>query len=94
MPVEVEPEVARVPLQLPLAVHAVALVELHVKVLALPLVTDVGLAVNDTVGAGVVQLSPGWPLVKVLLGTQVLSDRSNNTLSTLTPALRPRIFAV
>lgn len=37
----------------PLAVQEVALVEDQVKVDKLPLVTDVGLAVKDTIGAGV-----------------------------------------
>jgi hypothetical protein len=33
-------------------VHALALVELHVSVEALPLATDVGLAIRMTAGAG------------------------------------------
>ena len=41
-----------VPLQPPEAVQDVALVELHVSVDATPLATDVGFAVNVTVGAG------------------------------------------
>ena len=52
-PVSSEPEVAFDPLQLPDAVHAVALVELHVSVLLPPLLTDIGEAESDTVGAGV-----------------------------------------
>jgi hypothetical protein len=52
-PVLWEPEVAFDPLQLPEAVHDVALVELHDSVLLPPLLTDVGEAVNETVGAGV-----------------------------------------
>jgi hypothetical protein len=40
------------PLQPPEAVHDVALVELHVNVDAAPLATEVGFAVNVTVGAG------------------------------------------
>ena len=42
-----------VPLQPPEAVHEVAFVELHVKVLLPPLLTLVGDADNDTTGAGV-----------------------------------------
>jgi hypothetical protein len=41
-----------VPLQPPEAVQDVALVELHVSVEAAPLATEVGFAVNVTVGAG------------------------------------------
>src|SRR3989344_8194437 len=57
-----EPLVVFVPLQLftcadpagrPLAVQDVALVELHVSVEELPLVTDVADAESETVGAGV-----------------------------------------
>ena len=44
------PLVARVPLQPPMAVHEVALVELHVSVEAPPLAIEVGFAVNVTVG--------------------------------------------
>ena len=40
------------PLQPPVAVHEVALVELHVSVEAAPLATEVGFAVNVTVGTG------------------------------------------
>ncbi len=47
-----EPLVALVPLQPPEAVHEVALVELQVKVDALPLATDVGFAASATVAAG------------------------------------------
>ena len=46
------PLVALVPLQPPVAVHEVALVELHVSVEAAPLATEVGFAVSVTVGAG------------------------------------------
>ena len=46
------PLVALVPLQPPVAVHEVALVELHVSVEAAPLAIEVGFAVNVTVGAG------------------------------------------
>jgi hypothetical protein len=47
------PLAASGPLQPPLAVHAVALVELHVSVAVPPLATPVGAAVNVAVGAGV-----------------------------------------
>lgn len=90
------PEVAReaVP-QAPLPLHVVALVELQVRVLDPPLATEVGLADMVTVGAGVVQLSPGCLVPEITLsGVQVLSDRRSNTLSTFTPALKPRILAV
>ena len=53
-PVLCVPAVALVPLQPPDAVHDVAFVELHVKVLLPPLPTVVGDAVNVTVGVGVV----------------------------------------
>jgi hypothetical protein len=42
---------ATAPLQPPEPVQAVALVELHVRVLVAPLPTDVGVAASDTVGA-------------------------------------------
>jgi hypothetical protein len=51
-PVLCVPLVALVPLQPPVAVHEVALVELHVSVEAAPLAIEVGFAVNVTVGAG------------------------------------------
>jgi hypothetical protein len=51
-PVLCVPLVALLPLQLPDAVHEVAFVELQVSVDAAPLATDVGFAVNVTVGAG------------------------------------------
>lgn len=47
------PEVAIDPLQLPDPVQDVAFVELHVRVLLPPLLTDIGDADNETVGAGV-----------------------------------------
>jgi hypothetical protein len=50
-PVEAVPEVALAPLQAPLAVQDVALVELQVSVLLAPEATVVGLALKDTVGA-------------------------------------------
>jgi hypothetical protein len=46
------PLVALLPLQLPDAVQDVAFVEVQVSVDAAPLATDVGFAVNVTVGAG------------------------------------------
>jgi hypothetical protein len=51
-PVLCVPLVVFAPLQPPEAVHALALVEVHVSVEALPLATDVGLAIRMTVGAG------------------------------------------
>jgi hypothetical protein len=51
-PVDWLPLVALAPLQPPLAVQLVALVELQVSVAALPLVTLVGDAVSVTVGGG------------------------------------------
>jgi len=47
------PEVFFAPLQLPLAVHDVALVELQVSAVLPPDVTEVGDAVKVRVGAGV-----------------------------------------
>ncbi|HEY6482041.1 MAG TPA: hypothetical protein VIY54_00785 [Steroidobacteraceae bacterium] len=44
------PLLASAPLQAPEAVHAVAFVEFQVSVLALPLLTDVGVALKETVG--------------------------------------------
>ena len=46
------PLVALLPLQPPVAVHEVALVELHVSVELPPLAITVGFAVNVTVGVG------------------------------------------
>jgi hypothetical protein len=51
-PVLCVPLVPFVPLQPPEAVQDVALVELQVSVEAAPLATEVGFAVNVTVGAG------------------------------------------
>ena len=51
------PLAARVPLQPPDAVHAVALVELQVSVEVAPLATDVGDAVSVTVGVGAVTVT-------------------------------------
>jgi hypothetical protein len=50
--VSCDPLVAKVPPQPPEAVHDVALVELHAKVATPPLLTDVGDALKETVGAG------------------------------------------
>lgn len=51
-PLLAEPEVARLPLHAPLAVHEVASLDDHVRVVVPPLATLVGLAVNVTRGAG------------------------------------------
>jgi hypothetical protein len=51
-PVDFEPLIACEPLHPPDAAQEVALVELQARVEALPLLTLVGLALNDTVGAG------------------------------------------
>jgi len=51
-PVDSDPPVARLPLHAPDAVQPVALVDDHVSVADPPTVTDVGLAVSDTVGGG------------------------------------------
>jgi hypothetical protein len=53
-PVDWDPLVPKVPDQPPEAVQEVALVDVHVRVELLPDTTLVGLAVNVTVGAGVV----------------------------------------
>ena len=53
LPVLALPEVGLVPDQSPEAVQEVASVDDHVSMAALPLVTDVGLALIDTIGAGV-----------------------------------------
>jgi hypothetical protein len=52
-----EPLVGSGPLQLPVATQEVALLEDHVKVDALPLLTVVGLALSVTDGAGVVTVT-------------------------------------
>ncbi len=51
-PVDSEPLSPFAPLQPPLAVHEVALVDVQLSVDAPPVVTEVGLAVNVSVGAG------------------------------------------
>ena len=68
-PVLCVPLVALAPLQPPVAVQEVALVELHVSVELPPLAMDVGAAVNVTVGAGTtvtvavaIELVPPVPL--------------------------------
>ena len=53
LPVLAVPEVPRAPLQAPDAVHDVALVDDQLKFELLPALICVGLAVIDTVGAGV-----------------------------------------
>jgi hypothetical protein len=56
--------VALVPLQPPVAVHEVALVELHVSVEVPPLATDIGFAASVTVGVpGTVTVAVATPLV-------------------------------
>ena len=55
-PVLAVPESGTEPLKPPEAEHEVALVDDHVSVLLPPLVTEVGDADNDTVGAGGVVL--------------------------------------
>jgi hypothetical protein len=52
-----DPLVASLPDQPPEAVHEVALVEDHVKVALLPLVTVLGAALKVTVGAGEVTVT-------------------------------------
>ena len=52
LPVLALPEVGWVPDQSPEALQAVALVDDHVSREALPLVTEVGLALRETEGAG------------------------------------------
>ena len=61
------PAVALLPLQPPDAVHDVAFVELHVKVLLPPLLTEVGDADNVTVGAGVVLVTVTEVLARAVL---------------------------
>jgi len=56
-PVLCVPAVALLPLQPPDAVHDVAFVEVHVRLLLPPLATEVGDADNATVGAGVVAVT-------------------------------------
>ena len=59
MAIDVEPEVGRVPLQPPLAVHEVASVDDHARVVLLPaVVTVAGFADRDTTGAGDVGETP------------------------------------
>lgn len=52
-PVDSLPLVPRVPLQSPLATHEVALVEVQVSVESPPCTIEPGVAVSDSVGAGV-----------------------------------------
>ena len=51
-PVDCEPLTALAPDQAPEAVHALALLEDHVRAALLPLTTVLGLAASATVGAG------------------------------------------
>ena len=52
LPVVALPDVGRLPLQPPLALQLVALVDDQLSVALLPLSTTFGLAANDTVGSG------------------------------------------
>jgi hypothetical protein len=56
-PVDSEPLVGMLPDQPPVAAQAVALVEDHDRVELPPLVTVAGLALRETVGAGVVTVT-------------------------------------
>jgi hypothetical protein len=94
LPVDWLPLVVFAPVQPPLAVQPVALVEVQLIVVDVPLKIDAAVVLIVTVGTGVVQLSPGLPLLKSLLGTQVLSDLRRITLSTFTPAFKPYILAL
>ncbi|KKU70861.1 MAG: hypothetical protein UX97_C0019G0003 [Candidatus Beckwithbacteria bacterium GW2011_GWA2_47_25] len=58
LPVDCDPEVDLVPDQAPEAVQEVTLVEDHVRVEAVPDVIEVGLAVRETVGTGLVVPDP------------------------------------
>jgi hypothetical protein len=75
------PETAFAPLQLPDAVQEVAWVELHVKVLVAPLLTDVGAAASPTVGAGVLP-SPPEASLPPPHATRVLT-RNNRAIRTV-----------
>jgi hypothetical protein len=66
-PVDWLPEVALVPDQPPEAEQEVALVEDQVSVEAAPLTTDVGFAVNDTVGGGFVPVVTVYVMVVVVV---------------------------
>lgn len=57
-PVAKEPLVDCEPLQEPLAEQEVVLVDAQVNVLDWPALTDTGLALSETVGAGVVTIGP------------------------------------
>ncbi len=86
------PLVARVPLQPPVAVHEVALVELHVKVEVPPAATAVGFAVRATVGRGLTVIAtvcvalvpPGPAHVKEKV---VLADSAPVLCVPLTPSV-------
>jgi hypothetical protein len=66
-PVDWLPEVALVPDQPPEAEQEVALVEDQLSVEAAPLTTDVGFAVNDTVGSGFVPAATVYVMVVVVV---------------------------
>ena len=68
---DVVPLVDWAPLQPPLAVHEVALVELQVKVAACPTVIVAGATVIVTVGAGVVTVSAAVALALPPVPVQV-----------------------
>ena len=70
------PEVALVPDQPPEAVQLVALVEDQVSVEAAPLTTDVGFAVNDTVGGGVAPVAATVYVMVVVVVTPFASVES------------------
>ena len=70
------PEVALVPDQPPEAVQLVALVEDQVSVEAPPLTTDVGFAVNDTVGGGVAPVAATVYVMVVVVVTPFASVES------------------
>jgi hypothetical protein len=57
-PVDIDPEVACVPDQAPLAVQLVAFVDVQVRVVALPLDTLAGLTLIVISGAGVPAVTP------------------------------------
>jgi hypothetical protein len=78
--VEAEPLTALLPDHDPVAVHAVAPVLLHFNVLAAPVVTEVGFAVSDTVGAA----GPRFPLAAQApdaIAPMQTADSANTTAS-------------
>jgi hypothetical protein len=91
-PVEALPDVARLPLHAPDAVHAVAPDEDQVSVDEAPEVTEVGLAESCTVGGGGLELPPSSrirmpltnasPLTVMNSRLSVASETMLNTRST------------